>query len=43
MNVTPTGKLTWTAGATESEVSVIIRITDASAQKTFHIFKINIK
>jgi S1-C subfamily serine protease len=43
MKISPTGKLTWTAGATESEVSVIVRITDASGQETFHAFKISVK
>jgi S1-C subfamily serine protease len=43
MKLTPSGKLTWTTGATPSEENVIIRITDASDKEFFHAFKIYIR
>jgi S1-C subfamily serine protease len=43
MQITPAGKLTWTAGAAENKEIVIIRITDASGQEIFHTFTINVK
>jgi serine protease Do len=43
MKITPTGKLTWTAGPKEGNETVIVRITDTSGQELFHAYKIRIK
>jgi serine protease Do len=43
MKITPAGKLTWTAGAAQSEETVIVRITDSSGQEIFHTFRISVK
>lgn len=43
MKISPSGNLTWLAGAAASEPTVIVRITDASGQELFHSFKISIK
>jgi hypothetical protein len=43
MNITPTGKLTWTTGSIKIDESVIVRITDATEQEIFHTFKIGTK
>jgi hypothetical protein len=43
MSITPSGKLTWTAGSAESEATVIVRITDASGKEIFHTFTISVR
>jgi hypothetical protein len=43
MAITPSGKLTWTTGAAESEASVIVRIADASGKEIFHTFIIRVR
>jgi hypothetical protein len=43
MSITPTGKLTWITGATQSDATVKVRISDASGQEIFHTFSLRVK
>lgn len=43
MKISPSGEISWQAGATAGESAVIVRITDASGQELFHSFKISVK
>jgi len=43
MKISPSGDISWQAGATAGESAVIVRITDASGQELFHSFKISVK
>jgi S1-C subfamily serine protease len=43
MKISPTGKLTWLAGPTQGDETVIVRVSDASGQEIFHAFKISVR